>query len=134
MAYVLWIYYWKCFWVPIVFYYAFHFLKFDSHNSKIHFIKLGLISHHLKFPSPNFTSLLMTKTLLNFFGWFYIGRTNCNQKLHGMNIIIQLKVQNHRNTFGKISATVLHGLLFQMFQKHRGELRDSIYCSLEIWS
>ena len=40
------------------------------------------------------------------------------QKLDGMNIIIiQLKVQNHRNTFETISTTVLHGLLFQVIQK-----------------
>ena len=38
------------------------------------------------------------------------------QKLDGMNIIIQLKVQNHRNTFETISTTVLHGLLFQMLK------------------
>ena len=39
------------------------------------------------------------------------------QRLDGMNIIIQLKVQNYWNTFETISTTGLHGLLFQMFQK-----------------
>ena len=39
------------------------------------------------------------------------------QKLDGMNIIIQLKVQNLRNTFKTMLTTVLHGLLFQMLQK-----------------
>ena len=39
------------------------------------------------------------------------------QKLDGMNIIIQLKVQNHQNTFSATSTTVLHGLSFQMLQK-----------------
>ena len=38
------------------------------------------------------------------------------QKSDGMNIIILLKVQNHQNTFEKISITVLHGLLFQMLR------------------
>ena len=38
-------------------------------------------------------------------------------KLDGINIIIQLKVQNNRNTFETISTTVLHGLLFQVIQK-----------------
>ena len=45
-------------------------------------------------------------------------KPNVMQRLNGMNvIIIQLKVQNHRNTFETISTTVLHGLLFQMIQK-----------------
>ena len=39
------------------------------------------------------------------------------QKLDGMNVIIQLKVQNHRNDVKKILTTVLHGLWFQMLQK-----------------
>ena len=36
--------------------------------------------------------------------------------LDGMNIVTQLKVQNHGNTFKKISTTVLHWLLFQIHQ------------------
>ena len=39
------------------------------------------------------------------------------QKLDGMNIIIQLKFQNHDNNFEAKSATGLYGLLFQMLQK-----------------
>ena len=39
------------------------------------------------------------------------------QKLDGMNIIVQLRVQNHRRTFETISTTVLRGLLFQILQK-----------------
>ena len=39
------------------------------------------------------------------------------RKLDGMNIIIQLKVQNHQNTFEATSTTILHGLSFQMLQK-----------------
>ena len=39
------------------------------------------------------------------------------KKLDGMNIIIQLKVQNHQNTCEATSTTILHGLSFQMLQK-----------------
>ena len=44
-------------------------------------------------------------------------KPNVIQKLNGMKIIIQLKFQNHQNTFEATSTTVLHGLSFQMFQK-----------------
>ena len=44
-------------------------------------------------------------------------KPNAMQKLDGMNIIIQLKVHNHQNTFEATSITVLHGLSFQMLQK-----------------
>ena len=42
---------------------------------------------------------------------------NVKQKLDGMNLIIQLKVQNHQNTFEATSTTILQGLSFQMLQK-----------------
>ena len=41
------------------------------------------------------------------------------QKLDGMSIIIQLKVQNLRNTFEATPTTVLHGLSFQILNKIR---------------
>ena len=44
-------------------------------------------------------------------------KPNVTQKLYGINIIIQLKVQNHQNNFNATSTTVLHGLSFQMLQK-----------------
>ena len=44
-------------------------------------------------------------------------KPNVRQKLDGMNITSQQKVQNHPNTFEAISATVLHGMSFQMLQK-----------------
>ena len=48
----------------------------------------------------------------------YIGETNCNmQMLDGMNIITQIKIRNHGNTFETISTNVLKGLLFEMLQK-----------------
>ena len=40
------------------------------------------------------------------------------QKLDGINIIIQLKVQNHQSTFEATSSTTLHGLSFQMIRKN----------------
>ena len=44
-------------------------------------------------------------------------KPNVMQKLDGVNIIIQLKVQNHQYTFNVTSTTILHGLSFQMFRK-----------------
>ena len=44
-------------------------------------------------------------------------KPNVMQKLDGMDIIIQLKVQNHENTFEVTSTTILHGLSYQMLQK-----------------
>ena len=44
-------------------------------------------------------------------------KPNIMQKLDGMNIIIQQKVQNQQNTFEATSTTILHGLSFQMLQK-----------------
>ena len=44
-------------------------------------------------------------------------KSNVMRKLDGMNIIIQLAVQNHQNTFEATSTTILHGLSFQMLQK-----------------
>ena len=47
-------------------------------------------------------------------------KPNVMQKLDRMNIIIQLKVQNDRNTFKATSTIALHGLSFQMFKKVLG--------------
>ena len=44
-------------------------------------------------------------------------KPNVMQKLHEMNIMIQLKVQTHQNTFEATSTTSLHELSFQMLQK-----------------
>ena len=44
-------------------------------------------------------------------------KPNVMRKLDGKNIIIQLKIQNHQNTFEATSTTILHGLLFQLLQK-----------------
>ena len=44
-------------------------------------------------------------------------KLNVMRKLDGMNMIIQLKVQNHQNIFEATSTTILHGVTFQMLQK-----------------
>ena len=44
-------------------------------------------------------------------------KPNVMRKLDGMNVIIQLKVQNHQNTFEVTPTTILHRLTFQMLQK-----------------
>ena len=44
-------------------------------------------------------------------------KPNVMRKLDGMNIIIQLKVQNHQNTFEAASITILHGLSFKCSKK-----------------
>ena len=44
-------------------------------------------------------------------------KPNVMRKLDGMKITIQLKVQNHQNTFVVTSATILHGPSSQMLQK-----------------
>ena len=44
-------------------------------------------------------------------------KPNVMQKLDGMNIIIQLKNQNLKDTFETTSTTVLLGLSFQILQK-----------------
>ena len=56
------------------------------------------------------------------------------QKLDGMNIIIQRKVQNHQDILDATSTT-LHGLDCQIKCsikfKDQVELKSMIYCSLE---
>ena len=44
-------------------------------------------------------------------------KPNVMLKLDEMNIITQLKVQNHQNTFEATSTTILHGLPILMPQK-----------------
>ena len=44
-------------------------------------------------------------------------KPNVMRKLDGMNIIIQIKVQNRQSIFEATSTTILHGLSFKMLQK-----------------
>ena len=52
-------------------------------------------------------------------------KPNVIQTLDGIDIIIQLKAQNHGNTFEAASTTTLHGLPFQMLQKTTKNLEKS---------
>ena len=55
------------------------------------------------------------------------------QKLDGMNIIIYLKVENHRNNFKTIAVTNLHGLLFQM--PKNGKIKRNVKTShIALWN
>ena len=47
---------------------------------------------------------------------FTLMKPKVMRKFDGMNITIQIKVQNHQNAFEATSTTILHGLLFQMLQ------------------
>ena len=53
-----------------------------------------------------------------------LAKPNVMRELDGMNIIIQLKVQNHQSTFEATPITILHGLLFQMLQKMLRPIRS----------
>ena len=46
-----------------------------------------------------------------------LAKTNVMEKLNGMNIVVQLKVQDHQNACEAISTIILHSLSFQIFQK-----------------
>ena len=52
------------------------------------------------------------------------------QKLDGVNIIIQRKVQNRRKTFGTTSTNAFDGLSLQMLQKMLRPVGSITYCSL----
>ena len=45
-------------------------------------------------------------------------KPNVMQKLDGMSIIIQIKVQNHQNTLEATSTPALHGLSLQILKKN----------------
>ena len=60
-------------------------------------------------------------------------KPNVMQKLDGMNKIIQLKVQNHQNTFEETSATVFHGLSFQMLQKIAKTRKNLEFPYISLW-
>ena len=53
--------------------------------------------------------------------------------LDGMNITIQLKVRNHQNTFKATSTTILHGLSFQMLQKHAKNKKNLEASYITLW-
>ena len=60
-------------------------------------------------------------------------KPNVMRKLNGMNIIIQLKIQNHQNTFEATSTTILHGLSFQMLQKNAKTSKNLEASCIALW-
>ena len=61
-------------------------------------------------------------------------KPNVMQKLVGMNIIIQIKVQNHQNTFDVTSTTVLYGLSFLMLQKNAKTRKNLETSYIALWN
>ena len=67
-----------------------------------------------------------------FCGSRYIGETK-RKEYNGKNIIIQLKVQSHQNTCEATSATILHGLSFQMFPKYAKTRKNLEALYIVLW-
>ena len=60
-------------------------------------------------------------------------KPNVMQKWDGMNIVIQLKVKNHQNTFKATSTTILHGLSFQMLQENAKTRKNLEASYVALW-
>ena len=79
-------------------------------------IKLTIELNHSKVLDTKLTSISMDLKKIGLVVYVILVNLSVMQKII-MKIIIQLKVQNHRNTFETISTTVLYGLIFQILQK-----------------
>ena len=64
---------------------------------------------------------------------FTLIKPNGKRKLDEINIIIQLKVQNHQNTFKAKSTTILHGLSFKMLKKNAKTTKDLEASYIALW-
>ena len=60
-------------------------------------------------------------------------KPNIMQKLYGMNIIFQLKVQKNQNAFKATSTTILHGLSFKMLQKNAKTSKNLEASYIALW-
>ena len=60
-------------------------------------------------------------------------KPNVMRKLDGVNIIMQLKVQNHQNTFEVTSTTILHGVSFQILQKNANTRKNLEASNIALW-
>ena len=60
-------------------------------------------------------------------------KPNVMRKLEGMKITIQLKVQNHQNTFEVTSTTILHGVSFQILQKNANTRKNLETSNIALW-
>ena len=79
-------------------------------------IKLTIELNPSKFLDTNLTSISMDLKKIVLVVYVTLVNLSVMQKII-MKVIIQLKVQNHRNTFETISTTILYGLIFQILQK-----------------
>ena len=79
-------------------------------------IKLTIELNPSKFLDTKLTSISMDLKKIVLVVYITLVNLSVIQKII-MKVIIQLKVQNHRNTFETISTTILYGLIFQILQK-----------------
>ena len=79
-------------------------------------IKLTIELNPSKFLDTKLTSISMDLKKIVLVVYVTLVNLSVMQKII-MKVIIQLKVQNHRNTFETISTTILYGLIFQILQK-----------------
>ena len=89
---------------------------FNRLNNYYPNIKLTIELNPSKFLDTKLTSISMDLKKIVLVVYITLVNLSVIQKII-MKIIIQLKVQNHRNTFETISTTVLYGLVFQILQK-----------------
>ena len=93
-----------------------HNVLFNRLNNYYPNIKLTIELNPSKFLDTKLTSISMDLKKIVLVVYITLVNLSVIQKII-MKIIIQLKVQNHRNTFETISTTVLYGLVFQILQK-----------------
>ena len=60
-------------------------------------------------------------------------KLNVKQKLDGMNIVIQLNVQSHKNICEARSTIILHGLSSQMLQKNAKTRKNLEASNIALW-
>ena len=89
---------------------------FNRLNNYYPNIKLTIELNPSKFLDTKLTSISMDLKKIVLVVYVTLVNLSVMQKII-MKVIIQLKVQNHRNTFETISTTILYGLIFQILQK-----------------
>ena len=81
------------------------------------------------FPLKNKNSIKETVLVVH----ITLMKPNVMRKLDGVNIMIQLRVQKHQNTFEATSTTILHRRSFQMLQKILRPGRTSEASYIVLW-
>ena len=89
---------------------------FNRLNNNHPNIKLTIELNPSKFLDTKLTSISMDLKKIVLVVYVTLVNLSVMQKII-MKVIIQLKVQNHQNTFETISTTILYGLIFQILQK-----------------